>query len=106
MPGKAAVGVAIPNGEPHRVYIRDVVGNVTRPVKELKGFERVKLAPGQSVRVSFMVHTDELAFYNRKMVRVVEPGMFHVWIGGSSQADMWSEFEVVERAAEHVANIG
>ena len=79
-----------------QLYVRDLVGNVTRPVRELKGFQRVRLEPGQSEIVSFSLHTDELAFYNRKMQRVTEPGMFHVWIGGSSDAELWSEFEIVE----------
>jgi beta-glucosidase len=79
-----------------QLYIRDLVGNVTRPVKELKGFRRIRLEPGESQRVSFNIHTDELAFFNRKMELVTEPGQFHVWIGGSSDADLWSEFEVTE----------
>jgi len=83
-----------------QLYVRDLVGNVTRPVKELKGFQRVHLAPGQSQTVRFTLHTDELAFYNRAMELVTEPGMFHVWIGGSSAAELWSEFEVTEPQAE------
>jgi beta-glucosidase len=83
-----------------QLYVRDLVGNVTRPVKELKGFQRVRLEPGQSQTVSFTLHTDELAFYNRAMELVTEPGMFHVWIGGSSEAKLWSEFEVTEPQAE------
>lgn len=79
-----------------QLYIRDLVGNVTRPVKELKGFTRIRLEPGQSETVSFTLHTDELAFYNRKMALVTEPGMFHTWIGGSSDTGLWAEFEVVE----------
>ena len=79
-----------------QLYIRDLVGNVTRPVKELKGFTRIRLEPGQSEAVSFTMHTDELAFYNRKMALVTEPGMFHAWIGGSSDTGLWAEFEVVE----------
>jgi beta-glucosidase len=79
-----------------QLYVRDLVGNVTRPVKELKGFSRVRLDPGQSETVDFTLHTDELAFYNRKMERVTEPGVFHVWIGGNSDTDLRSEFEVVK----------
>lgn len=78
-----------------QLYVRDLVGNVTRPVKELKGFKRVRLDPGQSEIVTFTLHTDELAFYNRKMKLVTEPGMFHVWIGGDSDAGLWGEFEIV-----------
>ena len=79
-----------------QLYVRDLVGNVTRPVRELKGFRRVRLEPGQSQIVRFTLHTDELSFYDRKMQRVVEPGMFHVWIGGNSDAQLWSEFELIE----------
>jgi len=79
-----------------QLYIRDLVGNVTRPVKELKGFRRIRLEPGESQTVSFTIHTDELAFFNRKMELVTEPGQFHVWIGGSSDAELWGEFEVTE----------
>jgi beta-glucosidase len=75
------------------------VGNVTRPVKELKDFTRVALAPGESQTVRFTLHTDQLAFYNRKMEQVTEPGRFHVWIGGSSEASLWSEFDIAEPAA-------
>ncbi|MEP6391705.1 MAG: glycoside hydrolase family 3 N-terminal domain-containing protein [Halioglobus sp.] len=89
-----------------QLYVRDVVGNVTRPVKELKGFQRVELAPGQSTCINFTLQTNELAFYNRKMESVVEPGMFHVWIGGSSEADLWSEFEVVASTGEIEAIAG
>jgi beta-glucosidase len=79
-----------------QLYVRDVVGNVTRPVRELKGFRRVRLEQGHSQIISFTLHTDELAFYNRKMQRVTEPGLFHVWIGGNSDAQLWSEFELIE----------
>ena len=78
-----------------QLYVRDLVGDVTRPVKELKGFRRIRLKPGESKRVSFNLHTDELAFYNRKMSLVTEPGLFHAWIGGSSETELGTEFEIV-----------
>jgi beta-glucosidase len=77
-----------------QLYVRDLVGDVTRPIKELKGFQRVRLKPGERRRVSFRLHSDDLAFYNRRMQRVTEPGQFHVWIGGSSDAALWAEFEI------------
>ncbi|EED33450.1 periplasmic beta-glucosidase [gamma proteobacterium NOR5-3] len=77
-----------------QLYIRDLVGSVTRPIKELKGFRRVRLKPGERQRISFRIHTDDLAFYNRDMQLDTEPGQFHVWIGGSSDAPLWAEFEV------------
>lgn len=77
-----------------QLYIRDLVGNVTRPVKELKGFQRIHLAPGESRDVVFELHTDDLAFYDRRMERITEPGQFHAWIGSSSDPELWAEFEV------------
>jgi beta-glucosidase len=79
-----------------QLYIRDLVGNVTRPVKELKGFKRVYLGAGQSETVSFNLHSDDLAFFDRKMQLRTEPGQFHVWIGGSSDTDLRAEFEIKE----------
>jgi beta-glucosidase len=79
-----------------QLYVRDLVGNVTRPIKELKGFRRVRLAPGETTVVEFVVHTDELAFYDRHMRRVTEPGKFHVWIGGDSDTQLRADFRVVD----------
>ena len=79
-----------------QLYIRDLVGSVTRPVKELKGFKRVHLKPGEREKVCFTLHTDDLAFYGRDMQLRAEPGQFHAWIGGSSDANLWAEFEVTE----------
>ena len=78
-----------------QLYVRDLVGSVTRPVKELKGFKRVRLDPGQSETVEFQLHTDDLAFYGRDMKLNTEAGRFHVWIGGSSNAELQGEFEIV-----------
>ena len=77
-----------------QLYVRDLVGSVTRPIKELKGFRRICLKPGKRERVSFTLHTDELAFYNQEMELVTEPGKFHVWIGGDSDAELWADFEI------------
>ncbi|MDT7689548.1 MAG: beta-glucosidase [Acidobacteriota bacterium] len=67
-----------------QLYIRDEVSSVTRPVKELKDFARVTLAPGETRRVSFRVTPDKLWFYDRSMRRVVEPGTFQLMVGGNS----------------------
>ena len=77
-----------------QLYTRDLVGDVTRPVKELKGFQKIRLQAGQSQTVTFSLHTDELAFFNQKMKLVTEPGDFHLWIGGSSEAELWAEFKI------------
>ena len=79
-----------------QLYVRDLVGNVTRPVKELKGFRRVRVEPGQSLIVDFDLHADDLAFYGRNMQRVTEPGLFHAWIGGSSETDLRTEFRIID----------
>jgi beta-glucosidase len=78
-----------------QLYVRDLVGNVTRPVRELKGFKRVTLEPGASTRVEFRLHTDDLAFYGRDNTLMVEPGEFHAWIGGSSEAGLQTAFSIV-----------
>jgi beta-glucosidase len=79
-----------------QLYVRDDIASVTRPVRELRGFERITLEPGQSRTVSFTLRPDDLAFYNQRMQRVVEPGFFTVWVGASSMDDARpARFEVV-----------
>ncbi|TWX52645.1 beta-glucosidase BglX [Colwellia hornerae] len=80
-----------------QLYIRDLVGSVTRPVKELKGFQRLYLSAGESKTVIFNVHSDELAFYNRKMQLETEPGFFHAWIGGDSTTELKTSFELMAK---------
>ncbi len=84
-----------------QLYVRDLIGNVTRPVRELKGFQRVWLAPGESRVIEFELQADDLAFYGRNMQLLTEPGEFHAWIGGSSTTQLRTEFRIV--AAERVA---
>jgi beta-glucosidase len=74
-----------PGDEVLQLYIRDVVSSVTRPVKELKGFRRVSLAPGERRTVAFDVTPDHLAFYDIDMVFRVEPGEFRLMVGSSSR---------------------
>ncbi len=69
-----------------QLYVRDLVGTVTRPIKELKDFKRVALAPGETATVKFTLTADQLAFHNRDMQRVVESGEFHLWIAPHSEA--------------------
>ena len=80
-----------------QLYIRDVVASMTRPVKELKGFQRVTLLRGEKRRVEFTLTRDQLAFWNRDMRFVVEPGEFRVMVGSNSQDVIEAKFEVVER---------
>ena len=68
-----------------QMYIRDLVSSVTRPVKELKGFKRVSLEPGETQTVTFDITPQSLAFYNVDMHEVVEPGDFEIMIGNSSR---------------------
>lgn len=68
-----------------QLYIRDVVGSVTRPVKELKGFEKIFLKAGESRTVRFKIITDLLKFYNYDLEYVFEPGEFEIMIGGNSK---------------------
>jgi beta-glucosidase len=79
-----------------QLYIRDLVGSVTRPVKELKDFKRVKLAAGNSEWVTFELSTDKLAFYNRNMQLKTEAGQFHLWLGACSQTGLKDEFEIID----------
>ncbi len=68
-----------------QLYIRDLVSSVTRPVKELKGFRKVRLQPGETTTVALDITPDELAFYDINMKHVVEPGHFEIMVGSSSR---------------------
>ena len=80
-----------------QLYVRDLVANVTRPVKELKGFQRLRLKPGERRLVSFELSPDDLAFHGRDMKLITEPGEFDAWIGGSSEADLRTRFRLVRK---------
>jgi beta-glucosidase len=80
-----------------QLYIRDQVASVTRPVKELKGFERVTLQPGETKRIEFLLGTEQLGFWNRQMRFVVEPGDFKVMVGSNSEDVIETSFQVVAR---------
>ncbi|MBL8057790.1 MAG: glycoside hydrolase family 3 C-terminal domain-containing protein, partial [Anaerolineales bacterium] len=75
-------------------YVQDCVASTTRPVRELKGFARVRLEPGEARRVAFTLGPDELGFYGRNGRRRVEPGQFTVWIGADSTAALETTFWV------------
>ncbi|HEY4147676.1 MAG TPA: beta-glucosidase BglX [Chitinophagaceae bacterium] len=68
-----------------QLYIRDLVASVTRPVKELKGFQKIFLRKGESKEVKFAITTETLKFYNSRLKWVYEPGDFNVFIGGNSR---------------------
>ena len=77
-----------------QLYVRDLVGSVTRPVKELKGFERVFLKAGESRTVKFSLPVSELAFWGLSGVKTVEPGEFQLWIAGDSASGVPVSFTV------------
>ena len=79
-----------------QLYVRDLVGSVTRPVRELKRFDRITLKPGETKRVEFTLPVKELAFWNIDMKKVVEPGQFKLWVGGDSNASLEAAFSVIE----------
>ena len=69
-----------------QLYLRDMVASVVRPVKELKGFQKLMLAPGEQRRISFTIDRNTLSFYNRQLVWGAEPGEFSIMIGSASDA--------------------
>ncbi|MUV02269.1 beta-glucosidase BglX [Flavobacterium rakeshii] len=78
-----------------QLYIKDKVGTVTRPVKELKGFKKVALKKGEKKTVEFEISSNDLRFYNIDMDFVAEPGDFEVFVGGSSATETKDKFVLV-----------
>jgi beta-glucosidase len=79
-----------------QMYIRNTSASVEQPVRELKGFARVQLAPGESKHVEFPLGFDELNFYNVEIRRTVEPTTYKIWVGGSSLATEETSLKIVE----------
>ena len=77
-----------------QLYLQDPVASVVRPVKELKGFEKLLLSPGESKDVSFVLTAKELGFYDHNYQWIVEPGTFHLMVGGSSVDGLKTSFEL------------
>jgi beta-glucosidase len=98
--GKLTVTVDLENigrragDEVVQLYIRDTAASVTRPVKELKGFQRVTLKPGDVRRLEFLLTAAELGLWNREMRFTVEPGEFMVMVGSNSEDLLEAKFEV------------
>jgi beta-glucosidase len=78
-----------------QLYVRDLAASLVRPVRELKAFRRVELEPGKTVTVHFQLNADDLAFFNNQEQRVIEPGKFELYIGGSALAPLVGEFELL-----------
>jgi len=100
--GKVQISVDVKNvgerkgDEVVQLYVHDVLSSVTRPVKELKGFKRITLEPGEKKTVIFTLSVSQLGFYNRNMEFVVEPGTIEVMIGSSSEdIRLTGEFDIV-----------
>jgi len=79
-----------------QLYIRNTAASVSQPVRELKGFARVTLAPGESKHVELPLGFDELNFYNAEIKRTVEPTTYTIWVGGSSLATAETSLKIVE----------
>ena len=79
---------------PAQLYIRDLVGSVVRPLKELKGFKKIMLMKGELKTISFTVKPSDLAFYTIDMSYKAEPGDFKVFVGGSSVDCLESVFKL------------
>jgi beta-glucosidase len=96
------VGVTVANTgevdgeEVVQLYVRDLVGSVTRPVKELKGFRKILLESGESRVVRFELRPSDLAFHRQDMSYGAEEGRFRVFVGGNSEEVLEAEFRLTE----------
>ena len=79
-----------------QIYTRQLAASLTRPVRELKGFERVTLKPGETKTVRFKLSSASLAFHNERGELVTEPGLFHVWVAPDSARGLRGEFRVID----------
>jgi len=77
-----------------QLYVRDLVGSIARPVKELKGFQKIFLKAGESKTVAFNLKASELAFYGLDLINKTESGDFDIWIGKSSEEGLKGKFSV------------
>jgi beta-glucosidase len=99
---KLTVSVTVTNSgeydgkEVVQLYIRDLVGSVTRPVKELKGFQKIDLKKGQMQTVSFEISLEDLKFYNSDLKFIAEPGRFEIFVGTNSDVENKVSFELIE----------
>jgi beta-glucosidase len=104
IPGKFNVSADVANtgerdaDEIVQLYTRQMVGSITRPVRELKGFQRIHLKAGEKRTVTFDLNTNDLAFYNSEMKLVTEPGRFKVWIAPDSARGVEGAFSVAGSA--------
>ena len=78
-----------------QLYVQDVAASITRPVKELKGFEKIALKAGESRRVSFKIPAEQLGFLDQNLKFTIEPGTFKVFVGDSSDGGLEGKFEII-----------
>ena len=79
-----------------QLYVRDLVASITRPVKELKGFQRITLSPGEERQLRFELDTSELGFTGPDMRYIVEPGAFRLWVGPDLTRGLEGDFTIEE----------
>ena len=79
-----------------QLYIRDLVGSVTRPVKELKGFQKVSFKKGETRTITFTITEEDLKFYNYDLNFVAEPGEFQVFVGTNSDTKNMATFTLTD----------
>ena len=102
MDGEINVSVDVTNSgdydgkEVVQLYIRDLVGSVTRPVRELKGFQKVLIKKGETQTITFKISVEDLKFYNSDLDYVAEPGQFQVFVGTNSDAKLMQAFELTK----------
>lgn len=78
-----------------QLYIQDETASLVRPVRELKGFQKISLQPGESKELVFTIGDSELSFYNEQLDFKAEPGVFHIYLGGDSRADRKASFTLL-----------
>jgi beta-glucosidase len=97
--GKIEVSIKVKNTgkvagkEVVQLYIRDLIGSITRPIKELKGFEMIELQPNETKEVTFVINEKTIEFFTAKLKWEAEPGDFNVFVGGSSAKTIQSNFQ-------------
>ena len=79
-----------------QLYIRDIVASVTRPVKELKGFQKKVIKKGEKQTITFQITIEDLKFYDSDLQFVAEPGQFEIFVGGNSNTELKTSFELVK----------
>lgn len=77
-------------------YIRDLSADIARPLKELKGFEKIRLAPGAARTVTFTLTKEDLAYWNADLKRKADPGKFKIFVGGNSADVKEADFELIK----------